>query len=354
MIKRVAAVGAVIAVIVASAAVVRWRASYAPLQIDAEAVSFGDTIPYGVEHPGGAIQPGTLVSGDFQTVEDDEPEDNRQHVVTDYVDGKHVTYAVGIHNAGRVGVTVTGFELPQRNQFFLLETLEVRVGHRLRGGGTSVRHTTAFHPFTVHSGETRDVLIRSRMHACERNAPGGSGTIEGLTVRYRVLGLHRVKTLQGPLRIELRDPDAAGCPRGPFTSKEHGIEFNHENGWRAQQFSSEPHLVTYLSNVTLHDPCVDTSCADPLDTVPPNSVVSAWYDGPKGRIASENLFVAGQPAHKTYRRNGCPGIGDEEITVRFDNPALTTTYTMNACLRGPHLARLRRQVDAMLRSVHLV
>jgi hypothetical protein len=88
--------------------------------------------------------------------------------------------------------------------------------------------------------------------------------------------------------------------------------------------------------------------------LPPNSVLIAWYDGPKGRIASENLFVAGQPAHKTYRRNGCPGIGDEEITVRFDNPALTTTYTMNACLRGPHLARLRRQVDAMLRSVHLV
>ena len=129
-----------------------------------------------------------------------------------------------------------------------------------------------------------------------------------------------------------------------------GITFKHPQAWRAQQFA-EPHLVTFLSPEPLHDPCVDNSCAEPLDTLPPNSVLIAWYDGLLGRVAKTNLHVGGQPAHRTYRPNGCPGIGDEEITVRFDNPAHTTTYTMNACLRGPNVKRLRADVAAMLRSV---
>lgn len=138
-------------------------------------------------------------------------------------------------------------------------------------------------------------------------------------------------------------------PRATFVTDT--IRFVHPKEWRAQPFSSEPHLVTYLSNETLRDPCHDNSCAEPIDHLSPNSVLIAWYDGPNGRVAKENLRVAGQPAHKTYRPNGCPGIGDEEITVRFHNPLRSTTYTMNACLRGTDLKRLRAEVDAMLRSV---
>ncbi|HVV36468.1 MAG TPA: hypothetical protein VHC63_07665 [Acidimicrobiales bacterium] len=148
----------------------------------------------------------------------------------------------------------------------------------------------------------------------------------------------------------------AACTHAPsqtaFTG--HGLTFRAPGTWKAQAFASEPHLVTYLSDATLHDPCHASSCADPIDTLPRNSVLVAWYDGPNGRVAKENLRVGGQPAHKTYRRNGCPGIGDEEITVRFHNAARTTTYTMNACLRGPDLNHLRAQVDDMLASLRLL
>ena len=130
-----------------------------------------------------------------------------------------------------------------------------------------------------------------------------------------------------------------------------GITFKHPQAWRAQQFSA-PHLVTFLSQQTLHDPCVNNSCARPLDELSPNSVLIAIYDGPKGRVAKTNLRVGGQPAHKTVWHNGCTDLhADESFTVRFDNPAHTTTYTINACLRGPELPRLRADFDAVLRSV---
>ncbi|MEY2474195.1 MAG: hypothetical protein QOK28_3524 [Actinomycetota bacterium] len=349
--KRVAALVLALALVAAAAVALRWRTSYQPLQIDGEAVTFGDHLSDGVVHPGGAIQPSTYVSGDFKVVEDEQDDDDTEHVATDYVDGQHFVDAVAIHNSGRVGVAITGFEHPPIHALNAL--IDIRVGDRLRGGGTSVVHTKAFRPFTIRAGETRDVVIRSRMDACEWYDAGTGTILEGVSLRYRVLGLSRRADLPGLVRVEIKRTEAS-CPRTTFTSSDHGIEFKYPEAWRAQQFASEPKLVTYLSNQTLHDPCVDNSCANPIDTLPANSVLVAWYDGPKGRVASENLFVAGQPAHKTYRRHGCPGIGDEEITVRFDNPALTTTYTMNACLRGPNLALLRRQVDAMLRSVRFL
>jgi hypothetical protein len=110
----------------------------------------------------------------------------------------------------------------------------------------------------------------------------------------------------------------------------HGIAFDHPQAWRVRLSPADPRLVVQLRS---------------------DDVRIDWYDGPKGRVAKENLRVGGQPAHKTYWPNGCPGVGDEMITVRFDNPSRTTTYTMNACLRGPRVRSLRKQVDAMLRSV---
>ncbi|HVT75479.1 MAG TPA: hypothetical protein VHD87_00500 [Acidimicrobiales bacterium] len=131
----------------------------------------------------------------------------------------------------------------------------------------------------------------------------------------------------------------------------HGLAFTHPKAWAAWQFD-QPMLVVYLSNQPLHEPCHDNSCADPIDTLPRNSVLVAWYEGPKGRVAKENLRVGGQPAHKTVWHNGCIGLhADCAVTVRFDDPSHTTTYTMNACLRGPSVAAERRAVDRILASL---
>ena len=213
--KRAALAVLVVIALLAAGGAVRWRAGYQPLTIDNEAVATGRDIPFGVEHPGGALLATTMSAGGFARVDSDPSTDDEfvDHVATNYVDGQPFTFAVALHNNGRVGVTITDFDVLRRDQVGLFAVTEVRVGKRLPSGGTSVRHTDRFHAFTLRGGETRDVVFRSVMHACEHNDPGVTYGIDGLTVRYRVLGLHRSLNVPTPMMIDIEYPDGASCPR---------------------------------------------------------------------------------------------------------------------------------------------
>jgi hypothetical protein len=347
-VKRVTAGFVVVVLVAVSVVALRWRSQYQPLTAGNEAVSVGDRIRDGVLHPGGEIQGESWISSDFRDATDsssDDDDDDTRHVVTDYVDGQHVVFAYSLHNAGRVAVTITGFARPAK--YSLLAPIDIRVG--------TVRHNQPFHSFRLGSGQTRDIVVRQRMHACEWTQPGSSVSYEGLDLTYRVFGLHHATSIKAPLRVEVKVPDDYKCPRTrPGHFEGGGLAFDFDRSWHAQRFD-EPHLVTYVSTEPLHEPCADNSCTDPINALHRDGVLIAWYDGPKGRVANENLRVDGVPAHKTVWHHGCTGLhGDEGVTVRFDNRARTATYTMNACLRGPDLAYLRGRVDAMLRSVQFV
>jgi hypothetical protein len=335
-VKRWVAIGFAVVAVAAGAYGVRWRSQYQPLTIGNEAVAFGDRIRDGVIRPGGTIEGVTSISSEFHEVADDD-ESEQRHVATDYVDGQHVTFAYTLHNSGSVAVTITGFTPPPK--LSLLAPLDNR----------------PFHAFKLASGKTRDVVVRSRMHACEWYQPGSSVTYEGLDLTYRVFSLHRAASIKAPMRVEVRVPDDYHCPRTrPGHFEGGGLAFDFEPTWHARQFDA-PQLVTYLSTEALHEPCVANSCADPIDALHRDGVLIAWYTGPKGRVAPENMRIDGLPAHKTVWNHGCTGLkGNEGVTVRFDNRAHTATYTMNACLRGPDLDFLKGRVDAMLRSVRLL
>jgi hypothetical protein len=208
--KRVALGLAMVLVATTCVMGLRWRASYFPLTIDNEAVATFRDIPFGVEHPGGALI-STMTAGHFAPVEDDPLDDDpTTHVATDYVDGRRVTFAYAIHNGGRVGVTITG--IGEQAKIELLGTLDVRVGQRL-ASGTSIRHTEPFHTFTLRAGETRDIVVHYRMHDCEWFTPGSGNGYERFTLTYRVLGLHRSVDLRTPIRVDVKVPDDYVCPR---------------------------------------------------------------------------------------------------------------------------------------------
>ena len=323
--KRWGAIGVAVVLIAAAVYSLRWRASYQPLSIGNEAVGLGDRIPGSVLHPDAVTQSETYASPDFREVDDSYgADDNRRHVTTDYVDGQHVVFAYTLHNSGRVGVTVTGLAPPAKFAPLAM---------------TSV----PFHPFKLGAGATRDIVVHERMHACEWYQPGGSVTFEGLDLSYRVLGLHRTASIKAPVRTEIAFPGTYHCPRTrPGRFEGDGLAFDFEQSWHTKHFD-EPQLVTYLSTEPIY--------AVPIDRLKRDGVLIAFYDGPKGDAAPENVRMEGVRAHKTVWHRGCAaGNGDESTTVALADRSGTTRYTMTACLRGPDLAFLRGQVDRMLRS----
>jgi hypothetical protein len=151
--RRILAAIALSASLVTAGLGLRWRSSYQPLSVDGEVVASGDRVTSGIEEPGGAVL-GVGVSGLQRLAPDPADDDGALRAEVPYGDGGHVTFAVALHNAGRVGVTITGFGLPSATQHFLLAVLDVRVGKRLAHGRSSVVHTSPFHPFTLRAGET--------------------------------------------------------------------------------------------------------------------------------------------------------------------------------------------------------
>lgn len=209
----VVAVGmAVIGSVVALGLGLRWRSHYQPLTIDYEQVQTGDRLTAGLYSPGGSIHDVGVVG---LQVDATASEDAAMRASAIYHDDAQLTLGLAFHNTGRVGVTITGFDLPGPNQYFLTSVLDVRVGRRLAGGMTSVLHTVPFRPFTLRPNETRDVVVRERMHACEWNEPGSSNAMTALGVHYRVLGLTRHTALETPVQVVVSSPVADECPRPP-------------------------------------------------------------------------------------------------------------------------------------------
>jgi hypothetical protein len=205
---------ALVASVAGAAYGLRWRAQYQPLTIDAQFVEVGDRIRSGVEHPGGALQAGTtLISEPLRELADEPSDESRaRRVEATYVDGQHLTSAYALHNGGSVGITITGFDIQTPPRYSLLAFIDLRVGKRLANGGTSIRHTEPFRPFTLRAGEARDIVVRQRMHACEHYDRGSGNAWKALGVRYRVLGLNRHAGVPTPMYVSVKIADDYNCP----------------------------------------------------------------------------------------------------------------------------------------------
>ena len=208
--RRVGVGVSVVLALVALAGAMQWRASYAPLAFEDRAMlELGDRLSGGDAQPGGQLIGGIDIGPGIDRAPDSSDGDGRGPAVLRYRDGEHVTYAVRLHNGGSVGVTVLGLDDFEGHQ--LLKPFEVRVGKVLPGGESSVTVTEPRRSFTLAAGDSRSLIVHLRFSDCEWVMPGGSQTVTGWSVRYRVLGLTRAVVLDLPLELSVESP--ATCPR---------------------------------------------------------------------------------------------------------------------------------------------
>jgi hypothetical protein len=147
-----------------------------------------------------------------------------------------------------------------------------------------------------------------------------------------------------------------------------GLSFSYPAEWRPQSFlevGSFFELITYLSTVTLHDPCTHPQpgmsiCGDPIGTVPPGGVLVMWGNVGFPRTAGQpevrnpNSTIGGQHARVTTDRPGLCGQfkAEETITADIERPG-GNHYEMQACLRSPNLSLSEQRVQAMLTSTRV-
>jgi hypothetical protein len=122
-------------------------------------------------------------------------------------------------------------------------------------------------------------------------------------------------------------------------------------------------FLTNNSRATFCRPSI-ASCVPFRRGIAPGQVLVSWFEGGGGGVSvpdrsSWPLRIDGVPAMINVVRRPpfvglCPKGTTGEVTAglvdAFGSPG--STWSVTACIRGPHLARLRRQVVAMVRSYH--
>jgi hypothetical protein len=169
--------------------------------------------------------------------------------------------------------------------------------------------------------------------------------------------------------VDVNEP--ASLVHEDFSGLHFGLSFDHPAQWTSQPFafsSSFSQSITYLSPMTISNPCTDTStpgrldtaCSLPVTQLQPRSVLVTWssvgFPRPAGQpeIPEPNTTIGGRTAHvETTRPGSCDNIGaDETIIADIERPS-GNHYEMTACLRGPGLGEQERSVTAMLDSTHV-
>lgn len=146
-----------------------------------------------------------------------------------------------------------------------------------------------------------------------------------------------------------------------------GVSFDYPSTWNAATFevnSSFSNLIVYLSTEQLADPCQrapnSITCRSPIGGLSNSGLLVDWeqrsfpsFDfatvaGAPTAIGGRAAKVSAGPADE-----GCRAVGGEsEVVATIPRPNAPLNWTdMRACLRGPALAELRGQVEAMLASV---
>jgi hypothetical protein len=147
------------------------------------------------------------------------------------------------------------------------------------------------------------------------------------------------------------------------------LTFRYPAGWKAYPFrwSGVLHFrpMVYVSTQPVHDPCRtsgnSTTCSWPVRRLQPDGVLVSWEDRgfPGWSLQSEpgTTTRIGQRAAKRVvtRPGACGAIGGDltlEVAIARPEPSNWTQATV--CVRGPHLARNERRIDALLASTRFL
>ena len=165
--------------------------------------------------------------------------------------------------------------------------------------------------------------------------------------------------------------DAAATPPGLTQFDEGGLSFRYPAGWRefhhevTTSFSS---VIAYLATVDVPEPCItmsypdrtEVACADRFTLTPDSLVVTVTNNGFPGfdiltrrPTGATPLTVDGLPAYvETGDAGGPVPPGTTVVTWTLARPGSVDNYfTIHAQIRGPHVAPLRAQLDALVASL---
>ncbi|MGH3649840.1 MAG: hypothetical protein ACRDU9_03955 [Acidimicrobiia bacterium] len=164
-------------------------------------------------------------------------------------------------------------------------------------------------------------------------------------------------------------PVSGHRPNSPAAHAEFdGLSFDYPTEWTSQPFgvvSSFSDVITYLSPMRLHDPCIRTSvpsgeeisCGYPVTQLDPGTVLVTWtrigfpHSADQPAVPQPNTTIGGRQARINAATPGdCAGIGgDETIVADIERPN-GNYYEMHACLRGPGLNEMEQAIIQMLDS----
>ena len=141
--------------------------------------------------------------------------------VVQYVDHKTMRYSFVLHNAGPVGVTVTGFDMRSGPGLLVRMT-----GYAV--GGRTISQTPApkarFHSFALGKGADRVVTLTIEFVNCQRISARAGTNVEHVTVHYRGFGLvPRSQEVRFPDLLRIGSPaDDERCPHVTANSRPPG------------------------------------------------------------------------------------------------------------------------------------
>jgi hypothetical protein len=156
-----------------------------------------------------------------------------------------------------------------------------------------------------------------------------------------------------------------------FGGKAYGVSFDYPATWHEAPYTdisgSLGSPLVFLSNATLHAPCIHTSprpgvtsitCGYPIKALARGQFLVTWSiyahmgDGPQ--LAHPNTTINGTPAEvRAGIPRGCGRIHGQEILIATLARDKFHYVEMVACARAPGLAATEALVRRMLRSVHV-
>lgn len=167
-----------------------------------------------------------------------------------------------------------------------------------------------------------------------------------------------------------QDPGGVSAS-GMRTFNESGLVFDYPASWRefhGQSVSSFSSLIAYLGTVPVDASCsskpsnggVETTCGEHFQLVSNSLAVAVRANGfpnfsvlnvPAGALS---MVIGGLPGYQEVGPSppGDPSGAETVVTTTIAHPALIDNYyTITASLRGPDVAPMRTQLDALIASL---
>jgi hypothetical protein len=166
----------------------------------------------------------------------------------------------------------------------------------------------------------------------------------------------------------------AGSSRGSLAHyHDYALSFSYPASWHTAPgwaATMGQMAVVYLSTERLHSPCkvfhhangdvTGSQCGSPLvlaDKLSSGGVLVSWtgHFAPGGgfsQLTGTRTRIDGHPARIVPNQADCPWDANKSLTVDVaaNESGPSGWYQMDACMRGPQVAQVEAQVQAMLRS----